>query len=86
MKTSASAACETGRDGNGLTSTSEPVCAFSSSCQPGNVARRMKVMKAKMMATILTFGLLVQCSIVTVEKSNPKVEKLTVSKERQCYS
>lgn len=52
MKISASATCETGREGKGLTSTSEP-CASVSSCQPGKVARRMKVTKARMMATIL---------------------------------
>lgn len=49
----ASATCETGREGKGLTSTSEPVRASRSSCQPGKVARRMKVMKARIMATIL---------------------------------
>lgn len=53
MKIRASATCETGRDGKGLTSTSEPVVASSSWCQPGKVASRMKVMKARMMATIL---------------------------------
>lgn len=53
MKIRARATCETGRDGNGLTSTSEPVAASCSSCQPGKVASRMKVMNARMMATIL---------------------------------
>ncbi|KAB8659307.1 hypothetical protein FH972_026196 [Carpinus fangiana] len=42
MKMRASAACETGREGNGLTSTSEPVLGSGSSCQPGKVASRMK--------------------------------------------
>jgi len=52
MKMSASATCDTGREGNGLTSTSDP-CRSCSSCQPGKVASRMKVMKARMIATIL---------------------------------
>ena len=51
-KMSASATCETGRDGNGLTSLSDPRSSISS-CQPGNVARRMKHAKARMIATIL---------------------------------
>jgi hypothetical protein len=45
---------ETGREGNGLWSPS------SSSCQPGNVARRRRQMNARMMATILGSGLLVK--------------------------
>lgn len=53
MKMSASASCETGREGKGLTSTSEPVRGSFSSCQPGKVASRMKVTKAKTMATML---------------------------------
>jgi len=48
----ASADWETGREGKGLTSRSEPRSSVSS-CQPGNVARRMKQTKARMMATIL---------------------------------
>lgn len=48
----ARAACETGREGNGLTSRSEPESSVSS-CQPGNVAKRMKQKKARMTATIL---------------------------------
>lgn len=52
MKTKTSAACETGREGKSLTSTSEPSCRLSV-CQPGKVARRMKVMKAKTIAMIL---------------------------------
>lgn len=52
MKMSASAAWETGRDGKGLTSTSEPESP-TSSCQPGNVAKRMKQKKARITATIL---------------------------------
>lgn len=58
MKMSASATCDTGREGKGLTSTSEPsrVC---SSCQPGKVARSKKTIKARMMATMLFDGLLV---------------------------
>lgn len=39
MKARAHATRETGRDGKGFTSRSEP-CSSISSCQPGNVARR----------------------------------------------
>lgn len=56
MKTSAKADCETGREGKGFTSTSDPVARSRSSCQPGKEARRRKQRKAKMMAMIL-FGL-----------------------------
>lgn len=52
MKMSASAICETGLDGNGLTSMSEPDGSCSS-CQPGNVARMMKQKNASTMATML---------------------------------
>jgi hypothetical protein len=52
MKMMARATCETGRDGNGLTSRSDPSLS-SSSCQPGKVARRRRQMKAKMMAMML---------------------------------
>lgn len=48
----ASAICETGREGNGLTSRSEPASS-SSSCQPGKVARRRRHMNAKTIATML---------------------------------
>lgn len=51
-KMRARAICETGREGKGLTSRSEP-CSSISSCQPGKVARRRKQTKARMMATIL---------------------------------
>ena len=44
--------CETGRDGKGLTSRSEP-SSSTSECQPGKVARRSMQMKANTMATIL---------------------------------
>jgi len=57
MKMSASATCETGRDGNGLTSISDPVLPSCSSCHPGNVARSRKVMKARTMAMILRWRL-----------------------------
>jgi len=53
MKMRASAICVTGREGNGFTSTSLPVRASRSSCQPGNVARRRKVMKARTRAAML---------------------------------
>ena len=52
MKMSARAAWETGREGNGLTSCSDPEGSVSS-CQPGNVASKMKHMNARMTATIL---------------------------------
>lgn len=51
-KIRASAAWETGRDGKGLTSVSDPVSS-TSSCQPGNVARRTKQKNARITATIL---------------------------------
>jgi hypothetical protein len=53
MKMRARATCETGREGNGLMSMSEPVRASRSSCQPGKVARRRKVTKARIIATML---------------------------------
>lgn len=52
MKMMARATWETGREGKGLTSRSEP-SESSSSCQPGNVASRMKQMKAKTIAIML---------------------------------
>jgi len=52
MKMMARAICETGREGKGLTSRSEP-SESSSSCQPGNVASRRRQRKAKMMAMML---------------------------------
>ena len=55
MKMMARAIWETGRDGKGLTSRSEP-SESSVSYQPGKVARRMKQMKAKMMAMMLYYG------------------------------
>ena len=51
-KISARAACDTGREGKRLTSFSEPDSSISS-CHPGNVARRRKQTKARIMATIL---------------------------------
>lgn len=57
MKISASATCDTGREGKGLMSMSEPVRASCSSCHPGKVARRRKVMKARTRATMLMFTL-----------------------------
>lgn len=53
-KTRARATWETGRLGKGFTSCSEPVSSVSS-CQPGNVARRMKQRKEKTTAMILFF-------------------------------
>lgn len=52
MKMMEMAICETGRDGKGLTSRSEP-SELSSSCQPGKVAKRRRQRKAKMMAMML---------------------------------
>ncbi|KAH9826383.1 hypothetical protein Tdes44962_MAKER03515 [Teratosphaeria destructans] len=53
MKMRARATWETGREGKGLMSMSEPVRASCSSCQPGKVAKRRKVMKARTMAMML---------------------------------
>ena len=53
MKMRARATWETGREGKGLMSMSEPVRASCSSCQPGKVARRRKVTKARTMAAML---------------------------------
>ena len=52
MKMMTRATWLTGREGNGLTSRSEP-SESSSSCQPGKVARRRRQMKAKMIAMML---------------------------------
>ena len=52
MKIVARATCETGREGKGLTSVSEPDEEVSV-CQPGKVASRRKVRKARTMATML---------------------------------
>jgi hypothetical protein len=57
MKMMASATWETGRDGKGFTSRSDPSLS-SSSCHPGKVARRRKQMKANIMAMILDHGVL----------------------------
>ena len=46
------ATCETGRDGKGLTSRSEP-SSSSSSCHPGNVDRSRITIKPNTMETIL---------------------------------
>lgn len=54
-KMMASAICETGRDGKGFTSRSEP-SESSSSCQPGKVARRRRQRNAKIMAMMLYLG------------------------------
>jgi len=53
MNIRAKAIWDTGREGKGLMSMSLPVRASSSSCQPGKVARRRKVTKARMMAMML---------------------------------
>lgn len=59
MKINARATCDTGREGKGLISMSEPVRASCSSCQPGNVARRRKVMKARTIAMMLRRSLVI---------------------------
>lgn len=51
-KMSARATWDTGREGKGLTSRSEPRSSVSS-CQPGKVARRTKQTNARIIATIL---------------------------------
>src|SRR5438046_589905 len=51
-KMRARATCETGRDGNGFTERSETLSSISSS-HPGKVERRIKQMKAEMIATML---------------------------------
>ena len=63
-KISARATCDTGREGKRLTSFSEPDSSISS-CHPGNVARRRKQAKARMMATILwpTLSAIVVCHV-----------------------
>ena len=53
IKMSASAAWEVGREGKGFTSRSDPSASVSS-CHPGNVASRMKQIKARIIATILS--------------------------------
>jgi hypothetical protein len=52
MNMMARAICDTGREGNGLTSLSLPA-ASSSSCHPGKVARSRRHMNANMIAMIL---------------------------------
>lgn len=71
------ATCDTGREGKGLTSRSEPLASISS-CQPGNVARRMKQKKARTSATILYY-MLAYCPCQGCEGL------LTLNKETQQY-
>jgi len=47
--------CETGLDGNGLMSMSEPVLASCSSCQPGNVDKSKKAKTERAIPPILEF-------------------------------
>ena len=54
MKMMARAIWETGRDGKGFLPSASPSSSCSS-CQPGNVARRRKQTKARIMATMLFF-------------------------------
>lgn len=56
MKARAQATCETGLEGKGLTSASEPRSSISS-CQPGNVERRSKVKEEEMMEMNLRIGI-----------------------------
>lgn len=55
----ARAAWETGREGKGFISVSEPEEEVSV-CQPGKVARRRKVRKERTMATMLVGGIMGQ--------------------------
>ena len=58
MKMMAKATWLTGREGNGLTSRSDPSLS-SSSCHPGNVASSSRQTKAKMIAMMLLTALVV---------------------------
>ena len=73
----ARATWETGREGKGFTSRSEPRSSISS-CQPGKVARRMKQTKAKIIATMLG-SLLVQYFLFQVEGPYIKYGKMMLS-------
>ena len=80
----ARATCETGRDGKGRTSASEPRSS-TSSCQPGKVARRMKQMNARIMAMILD-GKQAWLAIGMKKAGwNARQVRLTLSKEIRCY-
>jgi hypothetical protein len=82
---SARATCDTGREGKGLMSMSEPVRASRSSCQPGKVARRRKVTKARIMATMLR-ELLARCiEAAEAEKCVQKVREDDGVLERCCH-
>jgi hypothetical protein len=58
IKSAYSATLETGREGKGLTSLYEPSSGpgSASSCQPGKVASRRKMRKARGMAVSLKFS------------------------------
>lgn len=68
------ATCDTGREGKGLTSLSEPLASISS-CQPGNVARRIKQKKARTSATILKY--LLAYFLVLDSEGEPTLNKET---------
>lgn len=74
-KMRASATWDTGREGKGLMSTSLPVRASCSSCQPGKVARRRMTMKARTMPTMLRGG------VSMVSYTLGENEALTANKE-----
>lgn len=76
-KMRARAICDTGLEGKGLTSLSEPRSSVSS-CQPGKVARRMKQIKARMIATMLRLNHISQGTAGSIGLL------LTSDKERQC--
>lgn len=61
-----SAACETRREGKGLTSRSEP-SSSTSSCQPGNVANARKQMNATATAMNLVFLVRLSACLVTYD-------------------
>lgn len=55
--------CMSGREGNGLTSKSEPVLASCSSCHPGNVERMQKASaQSAMAASLQTVSVSVICT------------------------
>lgn len=73
MKIMAKAIWETGREGKGLTSRSEP-WESSSSCHPGNVARRRRQINAKIIATMLRS---VRC-LLSMEQRGEKILTLSM--------
>lgn len=83
-KISARAIWETGREGKGFTSRSEPRSS-TSSCQPGKVARSTKQKKARIMATILGKDHVSQLSQAVWNNNRGVNGWLTLSTETRCY-